>query len=751
MPPSSRAERGTFFTVPGPSHVPGRADKVPRCARDDGGLIRCFALVCALGLLAAGRPLAAQDALNRVGPNTQVHSVEFQFKQRTSLDPNVLRQKIALTGQGSMVGIRRMLRFIPMVPAVGSHPFDPTEMARDVARLRRYYQRSGFPKADVDYLARYRAKPDVIDVTYVIAEGPPLEVTGVEFTGEHGPLQLPTASTRSWRRFARTEKDRIDRAGEDERRALADSTVRWFRAHGYPFASALVLARVDSAANQAALTVQVNPGLRATVRRVEITGNETIPAREIVRQLPVEPGDWYDARAVEQGRHTLTDMDIIRLATVDVPRDSADDSSVVVMVGITESQKHLIRGEAGFISSGGLTSQATWTDRSWLGGLRSLTVAATGQTGIAALENPAQELYRLNLTAFQPYVADRRVSLAGGPFVEYRSDLRDRSAAVGFESSLVWSPAPLRSLSLGYSISYRRVYDYGIGSDLPPEEYLPLLGLAAPGAAGTLDATRHRSALSLEGSYGRLDRIANPRKGYVIRPRVETTLPGFNTSEYLLMDLGATAYVPLTRTVGFTVRAAGGRIYPRGRSVAKAAGESPFLSLLELGDVSFTAGGTRDVRGWGTLLVGPKLPQVQLQQSGDSTVAIADRYTPIGGLARLVGSVELHFPMAGLSEQFQPYVFYDGGRIWTPDRRFALNAGVLDEDAFYQAVGVGIGYTTVVGAIQVAVGYKLNPSPLDLRSPQDVLQALSNGTPIEDAPTSNARRFHLHFSIGATF
>src|SRR5258705_7568886 len=85
------------------------------------------------------------------------------------------------------------------------------------------------------------------------------------------------------------------------------------------------------------------------------------------------------------------------------------------MLGVTESQKHLIRGEAGFISSGGLTSQATWTDRSWLGGLRSLTVAATGQTGIAALENPAQELYRLNLTAFQPYVGDRRVSLAGRP------------------------------------------------------------------------------------------------------------------------------------------------------------------------------------------------------------------------------------------------------------------------------------------------------------------------------------------------
>ena len=702
-------------------------------------------------LLAAGSPLAAQDALNRVGPNTQVHRVEFEFKDKSSLDPAVLRQKIALTGQGSLVGVRRALRFIPVVPAVGSHPFDPTEMARDVVRLRRYYQRSGFPKADVDYQARYRAAPDVVDVTYLIAEGPPLEVAGVEFTGMEGPLEVPASMTRSWRRFTVKEKDRIDRAGEDERRALADSTVRWFRSHGYPFASARTLARVDSAANRAALTVQVSPGQLATVRRVEVTGNRTIPQREIVRQLPVEAGDRYDAGTIEQGRQQITQMEILRLATVDVPRDSADDSSVVVILTVAESQKHLIRGEAGFLSSGGLTAQTTWTDRSWLGGLRSLTAGITAQTGVAALENPSQQLYRLNLTAFQPYVGDRRVSLAGGPFVEYRSDLRDRSWGVGFEGSLVWAPAPLRSLALGYSISHRRVYDYGIGSDLPPEDYLPLLGLADPSTAGTLNDTRNRSALSLEGTYGRLDRIANPRKGYVIRPRLETTLPGFNTSEYFLMDLGGTAYLPLTRTIGITVRAGAGRIFPRGRSVAAAADESPFVSLLELRDVSFTAGGTRDVRGWGTLLVGPKLPQVQLEQSGDTTVAIADRYTPVGGLARLVGSVELHFPMPGLSEKFQPYVFYDGGRIWVPDSRFALNAGVIDQDEFYQAVGLGIGYTTVVGAIQVAVGYKLNPSPLDLRSPQDVLTALTNGTPIEDAPTKGARRFHLHFSIGASF
>ena len=445
-------------------------------------------------------------------------------------------------------------------------------------------------------------------------------------------------------------------------------------------------------------------------------------------------------------------MDIVRLTSVDVPRDSARDSTVVLMLHVTENPKHIIKGEAGFISSGGLTA-AGRLDRPQLapGGLRTFTVAATAQTGLAALENPAQQLYRLNLTAFQPYVGDRRLSLAGGPFVEYRDDLRDRSWAVGLEGSLVWAPAPLRSLTLGYSISHRRVFDYGFGNDLGPEEYLPLLNLASPAAAGTLEKSRNRSALSLEGSYGRLDRIANPRKGYVIRPRLEATLPGFNTSEYVLADLGATVYLPLSKRVGFTFRAGTGRIFPYGNSTESADDESAFVSLLRLRDVTFTAGGTRDVRGWGTLLVGPKLPQVEFQERDDSTVAISDRYTPVGGLARLIGSVELHFPMPLMSEAFQPYLFYDGGRIWIPNRRFRLNAGELDQDEFYQAVGIGIGYETIVGAIQVALGYKLNPSPLDLRSPQDVLDALTAGTAIDAAPTSNSRRFHLHFSIGTSF
>ena len=709
----------------------------------------CLAFVAA-GLVSAS-PLAGQDALNRVGPKTQVRSVELQFQDKASLEEDQLRSKIALTGQGSMVGLRRTLGFLPFVPPVGAHPFDPVEMGRDVVRLRHYYQRSGFPKANVDYQAKYQAKSDVAWVTYRITEGPPLTVDSLAFGGRDTALVLPLGLERSWQQFVRKQRKGTERAGEDERRALADSTVRWFRAHGYPFANARVVARIDSAANRAHLAVQVTPGGRYRIGRIEVTGNKAIPEHEIVRQLSVHAGQWFDAQALEQARQQLTQMEIVRLASVDLLRDSAVDTSVVVMLRMAENPHHLIKGEGGYIASGGLTAQGTWANRTWLGGLRTLTVAATAQTGVAALEYPAQQYYRLSLSAFQPYVGDRRLSAAGGPFIDYRNDLRDRSWATGLEGALVWAPAPLRSMSLGYSISHRHVFDYGPGADLPPEEYLPVLHLADAGSVGTLEQTQNRNLVSLEGSYGRLDQIANPRKGYVIRPRIAATLPFFSTSEYMLLDLTATAYLPFSRTTGLTMRAGAGRIYPWGNTLDAAGAESPFLSLLELRDAAFMAGGTRDVRGWGSLLLGPKVPQVLLEQQGDSTLVVSNRYTPIGGLARLLASAEFHFPMPLLSEAFQPYFFYDGGRIWTPDSRFALTAGDIDQDQFYQGIGFGMGYATVIGAIQVALGYKLNPSPLDLRDPQDVADALQRGLAIESAPTASSRRWHLHFSIGATF
>ncbi len=697
-------------------------------------------------------PLAAQDALSGIGPATQVRKIEFRFAGEHTLQEKDLRSRIALTARGGLVGIRRALGFLPFIGPVGEHPFRPLELQRDVVRLRNIYTRYGYLDAKVDYDVRYDAEADLAAVTFVVEEGPALQLRTVRFIGpDSAPPAIAPPIADEWREFVRLEQENRGRFGEGERRGIAERTSRWLRNRGYPFGAAEADVLVDTAAYRADVVVRVIPGLRARIREFAVSGNETVPADHLTRQLPLETGDWYSAGALEHGRVQLTQLPIVRLALLNVPRESADDSSVVVRVGVTENPPRLIRGEAGLASSGGLTSQVEWTHRSFLGGARSFTVSATAQTGLVALETPAERRYRLAVSVFQPYVGSRYLSAAGGPFVEYRDDLRDRSRAVGFEGTLVFATSPLRSLSLGYNLSHREILDYGFGDDLQPVDYLPLLGLEDSASVGTLGTTVNRSALTLDASWGELDEFANPRQGWVLRPRVSVTLPGFNTSEYVLLDLGASAFLPLTDRIGFTVRGSAGRIFPFGRSVRETGSESPFVSLLRLRDVTFSAGGTRDVRGWGSQLVGPKLPEVRFREEDGVTSAFAERYSPIGGLARVQTSAEVQLPLPGFDAKWQTFLFLDGARVWTPDDRFSLDAGELDQDRFFLGTGAGIGYETLVGAVQVALGYKLNPSALDQRDPDEVLQALAEGRPIRTVRAESRRRLQLHFSIGATF
>lgn len=145
------------------------------------------------------------------------------------------------------------------------------------------------------------------------------------------------------------------------------------------------------------------------------------------------------------------------------------------------------------------------------------------------------------------------------------------------------------------------------------------------------------------------------------------------------------------------------------------------------------------------------LPEVRFREEGGVAMPFAERYSPIGGLGRVQGSAEVQLPLPGFDAKWQTFVFLDGARVWTSDDRFSLDAGELDQYRFFLGTGAGIGYETVVGAVQVALGYKLNPSALDQRDPDEVLQALQEGRPISTVPTDSRRRLQLHFSIGATF
>jgi outer membrane protein assembly factor BamA len=101
-----------------------------------------------------------------------------------------------------------------------------------------------------------------------------------------------------------------------------------------------------------------------------------------------------------------------------------------------------------------------------------------------------------------------------------------------------------------------------------------------------------------------------------------------------------------------------------------------------------------------------------------------------------------------MTPAWRTQVFLDAGRVWTPDERFSQTALLPENSELRWSAGVGLSYQTPVGAIGLSLGYKLNPSPLDLRSADKVLDAFEAGQPIESVETDALSRLHLHFSFG---
>lgn len=700
-------------------------------------------------VLAAAGPTGARAQPIRIGPDTQLRTVEFAFPRGQSFMASELRKQIAHPTRGKHPKLRSSFAWLPMVSPVTPAPFDPLEFQRDVARLRNFYHGAGFVGTTVGYEVRSQPGSDLLDARFVITEGEPLRLAQVTVAGPDStpPVTwLPEALLPEWRTCLDDLREAEGkRTGASEVRGLEATVLGWFRDHGYPFVTVQAAREVEAAANALRLRIDVDPGPRARIGAIEVTGAQKIDPGVVRKNLPFAPGDWYSARQVSEGQRALTNLGLFHLAIAEVPPQPAGDT-LQIRVRLEEGKTRLVTGEFGYLSDAGITLKGEWTHRNFRGGARTLTLTAVGQTGLWAWEDDPERLARGTVSLAQPGVIGRYTSLVASPYLEYRDDYRDFSQKIGFDGTLVTiRESWLRTLSLQYAISSRRVFEYraSSGGDLSIFELIEA-------ALDSLSERNNHSAFTLAATLGRQDHPVKPRRVALLRPSIEVTTPsGINTAEYTRLDVSATLLHPVRKRVSVWARAAVGRIYPFGKSIPGADGSDRLERYLELRDYTFTAGGTGDVRGWESRLLGPKTPDILIETEGDATDVRAERYVPVTGLARMTLSTELRLPFPRLSAAWASHVFLDAGRVWSPNENY-IGSDVYDQERFFFSSGFGIDRDTPVGPVRLSLGYILNPSALDVLKPQEFIDAVESGT-LGERRTAWNRRLHVHLAIGTGF
>jgi outer membrane protein insertion porin family len=666
---------------------------------------------------------------------TTVESVDFRFLATQRIETNRLEEVIAYDGPGALAGLRKALDPLPFISAPTLDVFDPLTLQRDVVRMRRAYRSEGYPDAEIDYEVTFDEDANAVSITFVIDEGEPVTVGEVEPRIVQEGFSLPEELHPAWRELVNELSTMGGQVlGDGLRIRIDDEATDWLRWQGYPWGIARVVVP-DTVDHRARVLVNLVPGTRARVDSIVVEGNTRLSQRVIRREIPFAAGDWYDSRAVTRAQEEIYELALVNRVLGEVP-PQPHDTTVTVRFRVNESQPRLVWARAGWRSASGIAGEAHWTHRDFFGNARTFTASVNAESGLGALEVTRSRTIGASLLVRQPYVWHRSVSASIGPFVQFRDDYRDRSLLYGVETTVLYQYTALETFSLQHEISRTRVDD--------AFQLLPMARLVAEGDTAFAPIFV-RSVFRIGAMYGRLDDRFSPRSGFFVRPSAEFTgPPGVSDVDFVRLSVDALLAVPLDDQVAVFLRGTAGRLFPFGDS-DPARPDAATRVFAGLRDALFTAGGTADLRGWGRGLAGSKIPDVIVAPDG---TARAERYVPVGGLALITGGLEVELPFPLLPAQHRTYTFLDAGRVWSPGNALQPGDPELAVAPWLYAVGGGMQFSTFAGPIRVGLGYKLNPTRIDLLSPDEVARALAAGQDLGDIEREQGRRWHFMISIG---
>jgi outer membrane protein insertion porin family/translocation and assembly module TamA len=536
-------------------------------------------------------------------------------------------------------------------------PFDQTRLDADVKRIEAFYAERGYPEATVSRVdVRFNTRQDEVDVTVVVVEGDPVRVAAIDL---HGFDVLPASKLADLRQRLPLQVGRA----RDRQLVVAshDSAVNALRNEGYAYASVVTAEQPTGRLHEVMLSFTAETGPVSHFGPVEITGNRSVGAGIIRRQLLFKPGDLYRRSIVQDTQRRLYGMELFQFVNIESLQPDARNPEVRTRVTVAEGRHQRVKGGVGYGTEEKARVDGEYRHVNFLGGARSAVLHGRW----SSLDRGARAEF------LQPYLFSPQLSLAADgqrwyTFTPaYQSIVTGGRVAMTHRTSQRFSwTASISSQRTTSAISQNALEDPDLYGDLIALGLDPTTG-KQEGVLGAFGFTLKRSAT---------DNLLDPHRGYQVTVDAEQAgrlLPG--RFHYHAVALDARHYHPFGGRFVLASRITAGGIRGDGNDPANV----PFAKKYFLG-------GASSIRGWGRYEVSP------LSESG----------LPIGGNAMLAFSSEVRVGLAGRAGGV---AFLDAGNVW-PERVS------LDVRDLRYAVGTGLRYQTPVGPLRLDFGYQLNPA-----------------------------------------
>jgi len=544
--------------------------------------------------------------------------------------------------------------------------YSKQKLTGDLESIKSWYLNHGYLEANVES-TQVAITPDKKDIylTINITEGEKYTVSGVKLEGET---------------FGREEELKqliLLRPGQTYSGELQEASNKRISdrlaSFGYAFANVTANPELNREKREVAFTFLVDPGKRAYVRHMTISGN-TITRDEVIRrEFRQFESSWYDPTRVKISRDRVDRLGYFKDVTVETPESQGTTDQVDVNIAVVEKP-------TGNFMIGGAFSQAE--KFTFTASVTQANFAGSGNT-VGIELNTSKYNRTVSFAQTNPYFTDDGVSRA------FQLYLRtSRPPALNIGSYTVRQMGG--NLTFGVPFSETDTVYFGAGLErtkLETDDSSPTLYKEFVRQNSSDQATRisgvgsaTTDAIPFTVAWGRdsRDSAVTPTRGRYQRANLEVDLIG--DAKYYRAIYEHQWYRPLTRWMTLALKGEldiGGGLQGHAYPVFK----------------NFYGGGIGSVRGYES-----------------SSLGLVDPYTldALGGARRVIGNAELQFPFpgSGTDRSLRWFTFADTGQVFQEGQRIRF-------DQLRYSAGIGLSWISPVGPLKLSYAKPLNAKPGD--------------------------------------